>query len=176
MTMAATTDQGRAAASGTEPEVAAAIRAFIDDEYPKVVAVVGHATGDPNGAEDAVQEALLKVLADGHRPDRLGAWVTVVAMNSVRGSQRRSRAERRATDRLGTPTPSDPAARTADRVSVLAAVGALPEGQRTSVLLHYYLDSSVADIAAAMGVSEGTVKTHLHRGRAALAEALGESS
>jgi RNA polymerase sigma factor (sigma-70 family) len=176
MTMAATKDQGRAAASDTEPEVAAAIRSFVSSEYPRVVAVVGHATGDPNAAEDAVQDALLKVLADGHRPDRLGAWVTVVAMNGVRGSQRRSKAERRATDRMGTPAPADPASRTADRVSVLAAVDALPEGQRTAVLLHYYLDSSVVDIAAAMGVSEGTVKTHLHRGRAALAEALGESS
>jgi RNA polymerase sigma-70 factor, ECF subfamily len=174
MTMAATKDQGRAAASGMEPEVAATIRAFVEHEYPRVVAVVGHATGDPDGAEDAVQDALLKVLADGHRPDRLGAWVTVVAMNGVRGSQRRSRAERRATDRMGTPSPADPGSKAVDRVSVLAAVGALPEGQRTSVLLHYYLDSSVADIAAAMGVSEGTVKTHLHRGRASLAAALGE--
>jgi RNA polymerase sigma-70 factor (ECF subfamily) len=74
------------------------------------------------------------------------------------------------------PAPVDPASSTADRVSVLAAVGALPDGQRTAVLLHYYLDSSVADIAAAMGVSEGTVKTHLHRGRASLATALGEST
>ena len=174
--MAATVSQGHAGSPGTEPEVAATIRSFVRSEYPRVVAVVGHATGDPDAAEDAVQDALLKVLRDGHRPERLGAWVTVVAMNGVRGRQRRSKAERRATDRMDMPAPVDPASSTADRVSVLAAVGALPDGQRTAVLLHYYLDSSVADIAAAMGVSEGTVKTHLHRGRASLATALGEST
>ena len=51
---------------------------------------------------------------------------------------------------------------------------ALSDGQRTAVLLHYYLDSPVADIADALGVTEGTVKTQLHRGRQALAAALGE--
>jgi RNA polymerase sigma-70 factor (ECF subfamily) len=49
----------------------------------------------------------------------------------------------------------------------------LPERQREIVLLHYYLDASVADTAAAMGISEGTVKTQLHRARAKLADALG---
>jgi RNA polymerase sigma factor (sigma-70 family) len=161
---------------GGKPDVAETIRSFVDGEYPRVVAAVGFATGQPEAAEDAVQEALLKVLSDGHRPDRLGAWVTVVAINGVRGTQRRAKAERRAAERLPAPGTSDSTATTADRVTILGAVDALPAGQRTAVLLHYYLDSSVADIAAAMGVSEGTVKTHLHRGRAALAEALGDRS
>jgi RNA polymerase sigma-70 factor, ECF subfamily len=157
-------------------KVADAIRSFVDTEYPRVVATVGAATGQPDAAEDAVQEALLKVLAEGHRPDRIAAWVTVVAINEVRGRQRRAGAEKRATDRMDHSSAADPAGGVADRVTVLEAIGALPEGQRIAVLLHYYLDSSVADIAAALGVAEGTVKTHLHRGRAALAEALGEST
>lgn len=158
----------------TDPTVAATIRVFIDREYPRVVAAVGYATGRPDAAEDAVQEALIKVLADGHRPDRLAAWVTVVAINQVRGGQRRSRSEQRATERMSTPEAADPSSELADRIMVLTAVDALPDGQRTAVLLHYYLDASVADIAEALGVSEGTIKTQLHRGRSALAKALGE--
>ena len=150
------------------------IRDFVHDEYGRVVMVVGQATGQHDAAEDAVQDALLKVLADGHRPDRLGAWVTVVAINGLRARHRRAAAEARAVDRIDRSQPADAANAATDRVAVLEALGALSEGQRTAVLLHYYLDSPVADIAAALGVTEGTVKTQLHRGRQALAAALGE--
>lgn len=48
-------------------------------------------------------------------------------------------------------------------------LAALSEGQRRAVELHYYKDRSVEDVAAMLGVSTGTVKTHLHRARARLA-------
>ena len=57
---------------------------------------------------------------------------------------------------------------------VVAALRRLPERQREAVALRYYLDLSEADIAAAMGVSAGSVKSHLHRGLASLARDLGE--
>jgi RNA polymerase sigma-70 factor (ECF subfamily) len=154
--------------------IEAAIREFVDQEYGRVVMVVGQATGQFDAAEDAVQDALLKVLADGHRPDRLGAWVTVVAINHLRARRRRAAAEASALDRMDRKPPTDAAGVVTDRVAVLEALDALSNGQRTAVLLHYYLDSTVADIAAALGVTEGTVKTQLHRGRQALAVALGE--
>jgi RNA polymerase sigma-70 factor (ECF subfamily) len=46
----------------------------------------------------------------------------------------------------------------------------LPEAARAAVPLFYYEDRSVADVAATLGLPEGTVKTHLHRARAALRE------
>lgn len=49
-------------------------------------------------------------------------------------------------------------------------VGALPETARGVVTLFYYRDLSVAEIAAVLGIPEGTVKTHLYRARAALRE------
>jgi RNA polymerase sigma-70 factor (ECF subfamily) len=49
-------------------------------------------------------------------------------------------------------------------------LGALPEMARAVVTLFYYEDRSVGDVAAALGIPEGTVKTHLYRARAALRE------
>jgi RNA polymerase sigma-70 factor (ECF subfamily) len=60
-----------------------------------------------------------------------------------------------------------------DTVLITAALRRLPAKQRQAVALHHLLDLPVNEIAAEMSVSEGTVKSWLARGRAALAEMLG---
>jgi RNA polymerase sigma-70 factor (ECF subfamily) len=60
-----------------------------------------------------------------------------------------------------------------DRVTAIAAIALLPETQRRAVVLHYLADLSVAEIAEQEGVAVGTVKSWLHRGRAALAARIG---
>ena len=60
-----------------------------------------------------------------------------------------------------------------DAVWVLAEVRALPGRQREVLSLRFYLDLSEAEIAATLGISAGSVKTHAHRGLARLAERLG---
>ena len=62
-----------------------------------------------------------------------------------------------------------------DRVALTAALATLPAHLRRAVVLHYVADLSVADIARQEGVADGTVKSWLHRGRAALAVALAET-
>jgi RNA polymerase sigma-70 factor (ECF subfamily) len=57
---------------------------------------------------------------------------------------------------------------------VRAAVLELPIRQRAVVVLHYLDDLPVSEVAAVLGCSEGTVKTHLHRARRSLATTLGE--
>jgi RNA polymerase sigma-70 factor, ECF subfamily len=52
----------------------------------------------------------------------------------------------------------------------------LPRRQREVVVLHYFLDLAVDDIAAQLNVTSGTVKTSLHRARAALATVLGDTN
>ena len=54
-----------------------------------------------------------------------------------------------------------------------AAVRALPERQAQCVALHYLEDRPVAEIATILEMAEGTVKSHMHRGRQALAHQLG---
>jgi len=153
---------------------AEAVRKFVHDEYGKVVGAVAMAVGSRHLAEDSVQEALVKVLRDNHNPDRMAAWVTVVAMNEARQVLRRRGAESRAVDRSLPSPPVDPFHEIELGGALREAVSRLPERQRDAVLLHYYLDMSVAETADALGVDAGTIKTHLHRARGALAEVIGE--
>ncbi len=57
----------------------------------------------------------------------------------------------------------------------LAALRQLPQGQRHALALHYLVDLPVDEVAATLGVSVGTVKSRMSRGRRALAELLDDS-
>ena len=61
-----------------------------------------------------------------------------------------------------------------DQQEVLDAVRSLPRRQRECLVLRYYLDLSEAEIASTLGISNGSVKSHSHRGLAALAQRLEE--
>lgn len=156
--------------SGVEDE----IRAFLTTEYAKVVAAISLVTGQRQAAEDAVAEALARAWdrsARGETIDSLAAWVTRVALNLARSRWRRLRAEARARRRLAAPEVDDGSS-TDRRLDVERALSALPRRQREATVLRYYLGLNVAEIAATLGVTDGTVKTSLHRARSALAEAL----
>ena len=59
------------------------------------------------------------------------------------------------------------------RLALLATMRTLPRRQREAVALRYLVDMPEREVAAAMGVTTGSVKKHLHRGLAALRAALG---
>jgi len=61
-----------------------------------------------------------------------------------------------------------------ERDAVIKALRKLPERQREAIVLRYYADLSEADIAAAMRISRGAVKSHTARGMSALRTALEE--
>ncbi len=149
-----------------------AIEQFVARDYGRVVAAVAAATGEPDTAHDGVQTALLKVLRDGHEPDSLAAWVTVVAINEVRQAQRRHRTEQRVTPR-GVDVSTRPIDGIAEASDIRSVIDTLPPRQRDIVLMFYYLDTAVTDIAHTMGITEGTVKTQLHRARKTIADRLG---
>lgn len=136
-------------------------------------------------AEDAVQEALARAWERSDRGERiesLAGWATVVATNLMQSGFRRLRVERRAKDRLapiaagvGSAASTHAGALGADdRVDLQRALRALPRRQRQATVLHYYLGMSIAEIAAALRVSEGTAKSALFRARHSLAVALGD--
>ncbi len=150
------------------------LESFIETEYPAVVGAVGLITGNRQDAADAVQDAIVGFLAKPpkHPVDNIAAWITVVASNRVRDGYRRKDAESRALQKLG-----EPEIATTDAVAgldrdVVAALRELPQRQRQVCVLHYLLDQSVTTIAEGLGVTEGTVKTQLHRARTALAARL----
>jgi RNA polymerase sigma-70 factor (ECF subfamily) len=151
------------------------IARFVDGDYRRVVAVVALVCGDRSRAEDAVQEALARAWARRADIDALTPWVTRVALNEAKTRFRRAGAERRAYDRLVAQSGADRGAVGPEAVfdqRLLEALGGLSSLQRTVVVLHHLLDQSVDDVARTLGVHPGTVKTSLHRARAALRQAL----
>ena len=127
--------------------------------------------GDRQEAQDVVQEAFCRALARWKSValyDDPVAWVRRVAWNLAVSRWRRTRTalnflRKQPMDepRVDGPTP--------ERVALVEALGTLPPAQRRALVLHYLADLPVADIAEREGVPEGTVKSWLHRGRAALA-------
>jgi len=123
--------------------------------------------GNADVAHESTQEAFAKAFA---RWPRLAqqqwaqAWVTTTALNLCRRRLRRR-----------PPVASDAqtvAGPTTDRIELLTALRALPDRQRQAVVLHYLADCPVATVADLMGLSEGTVKSHLFKARAALRKSL----
>ncbi len=126
-------------------------------------------------AEDAVQEALGRAWELGQRGrhiESLTAWVTVAARNLLRDRFRRLRVERRT--RLSRPAEGPGPEAVERRADLARALAELPRRQREVAVFRYYLDMEVAEVAAALGIPEGTAKSALHRARRSLAAALGE--
>jgi RNA polymerase sigma-70 factor, ECF subfamily len=152
-----------------------AIREFLTGAYPRIVAAVALVEGSRATAEDSVAEALARAWERserGERIDSLPAWITRVALNLSKSRLRRVRAEARARERAATPERDDRSDE--ERIDVERALAQLPRRQRQATVLRYYLGYDVVDIARTLGVSEGTIKTTLHRARHTMATALGE--
>jgi RNA polymerase sigma-70 factor (ECF subfamily) len=147
-------------------------------EYPRLVGALGLVTGDRAAAADAVDEACARAweqLRRGKEIDSLGAWVRVVALNVARGRFRRHLRERRACAALAALPVPDGTRDTDLALDTRRALAVLTRRQREIVVLHYFLDLSVDDIAAQLEIASGTVKTTLHRARTVLAEVLGDN-
>jgi RNA polymerase sigma-70 factor (ECF subfamily) len=107
----------------------------------------------------------------GERVESLPAWVAAVALNLTRSGWRRAMAERRARSRLPGRSAKAPAP-TEEHIEVARALAALPRRQREVAVLRYLLEMSTAEVAAALGIGEGTVKSSLARARTHLMDAL----
>lgn len=126
-------------------------------------------TGDPHSAEDLVQTALSKTFR------RYDAMANDAAFDSfVRTTMYRTFCSwwRRAW-RGETPTASLPDVETDDpraevRLDVVKALRELPPRQRSILVLRYFEDHPVAEVATLLGITEGTVKSATHKGVAAL--------
>jgi len=132
-------------------------------------------------AEDAVQDAFYGLYSRWHLladPDNALPYVRSAVMNWCRSELRRqARLQRRADQNhrpLGPESPEQAAILGEEHRDVLAALRRLPERQRESLILRYFLDLAEPEIAAVMGVSQGTVKSTTSRALAALARQLKE--
>ncbi len=149
------------------------------EHYRSLVRLAALLLGDTARSEEVVQDAFVKLqLRWGglRRLDAAPAYLRSAVLNGARSLLR----HQQVTDRHGARRTSAPPADTPEAAAlardehrrVVGALRRLPERQREALALRYYLDLSEAEMAAAMGVTAGSVKTHVHRGLAALARAL----
>ncbi|MEU6263379.1 SigE family RNA polymerase sigma factor [Saccharopolyspora shandongensis] len=136
-------------------------------------------TGDVHEAQDVVHEAFARAWA--HRSALLHdgapeAWVRITATRVAISRWHRAKRATQAWARLAGQRPA-----VADEpdlgglLALSAILRQLPPRQRLVMALHYVCDLSVAQIAEEAGMSTGTVKTHLARGRAAVAARMGDT-
>jgi RNA polymerase sigma factor (sigma-70 family) len=139
--------------------------------YRRLVVLLAAVTGSVPEAEEAVQEAFARALSplrSRRTIDDPVAWLYGVALNVARSRWRRASLAHRHSRRAVPAAVEAFEGGVESRVSLLAALRTLPSAQRESLALHYLADLSIQDIAARLGVPEGTVKARLSRGRDAL--------
>lgn len=145
--------------------------------------LLGHAyrlTGEGALAEDMAQEAWIEVMRGIARLDDAAAFpawaMRIVTRRCARAIRRRQR--RRAGNAAlarepdAEPASAGPAEARANLVPLRAAMARLPAGQRAALGLFYLEDMSVAEVAVALEVPVGTVKTRLMHARRKLREQL----
>lgn len=152
---------------------------FYVAEYHLVLGVLLMVTADRQDAEDIAQDAFGRAferwssVAHHANPE---AWVRRVALNRAVSAWRRSRTARRAGERLGTTSQVVAGDPVLSDEGVWHQVARLPRRQAQTIALRYVEDRSDAQIANILGISMGSVKTHLHRAHRALGQLLGEEN
>jgi RNA polymerase sigma factor (sigma-70 family) len=140
--------------------------AFCETEYPRLVGMLGLYCGNRAVGEELAQETLARVWRKWpkvHHLDRPESWAHRVAINLANSHFRRLAAERRANrfidPRAGIVEPPP----TEEVLAVREAVARLPRRQRAAVVLHYFLDLPLAEVAETIGTTTPGVKSLLHR-------------
>ena len=123
---------------------------------------------DPELARDAVQEGLIRAWRDLpmlRDPDRFEAWLHRLTVNACIDQTRRRR--RRPIEveltPIHAPAVADTSGALADRDIVDGVLRRLDERERAIVVMHYFLGMPLTDVAAALAIPVGTVKSRLHR-------------
>ena len=153
--------------------------------YEKTIYIAAYAIlQNEQDAEDAAQEAVLKALKNLRNfraESKFSTWLVSITINEARGRLRHARVlkfeslDAPQQDEEGAPVPavisdwrevpSQALERKELRQMLQAAIASLPEIYRETILLRDVQELSIADTAAALGVSEGVVKTRLLRAR-----------
>jgi RNA polymerase sigma factor (sigma-70 family) len=154
------------------------------DHHARLVRIALLLVGDRPTAEDVVQDVFARMCVPGRRlvPGTGLAYVRAAVVNGCRSVQRRRTLTRRlegARDALRRDSQESAeyaAILAEDRREVLAALAALPHRRREVLVLRFYLNLPVSEVATMLGISQGTVKSTAARGLEALARQLREDS
>lgn len=170
----------------TSPElpnqsVASTLERLFEDCHDGLMRLAYVLTGDGAQSADLVQDAFVAL---GTRPKRRwpapGSEYAYLRMCVINGSRRHWRREavagraRRVQRETAFDSVDSVGLDRAGQRRVADAVRGLPRRQRECIVLRYHDEMPIAEIAHALGISEGSVKTCLHRAHRALAEMLGD--
>jgi len=165
-------DAGRADAA------AAAVTGLFRGHHLELVRLALLMTGDVATAEDVVQDAfeqLHRRWPSLRRQDSGLAYVRSSVLNGCRSVHRRALVARRHAARLAEPPASGADTAAGERSDLMVALLGLPRRQREVLVLRYYADLDVAEIAATLRIGPSAVRSTAARGLAALARALQEA-
>jgi RNA polymerase sigma-70 factor (ECF subfamily) len=149
------------------------VEQLFEQEYDRLVRALGVAF-DPESAADAVQEAFI---AADRRWSKVSAyddpagWVRRAALNRLRTGRRLGRRRR---EILATIRPVLPADLTDELLDLRRSIDRLPDRQRITVCLYHLAGLNVDEVASALEVTSGTVKSNLHDARRTLRAGLKE--
>ncbi len=142
-------------------------------EHQSMVRLARLIVGSMALAEELVHDAFIVVFQRHHRLDNPGAYLRQVVVNNCRSSLRRSTTGRRKVSELADGTPGDAFVSLPPELDeTWQSLHVLNIKQRTALVLRFYLDLPVKEIAEIMGVREGTVKSTIHRGLTSLRQEL----
>jgi RNA polymerase sigma-70 factor, ECF subfamily len=148
---------------GDQDAFASLVAASVDRCYALAYRILR----DPHRAQDAVQQALLGAWRDLptlREPERFDAWLHRLVVNACYVE---ARGERRWSARIGVlqtdlPVAPDVARSVATRDELSGAFRQLTPEQRAIVVLHHHLGYPLTEIAATLGIPEGTARSRLH--------------
>jgi RNA polymerase sigma factor (sigma-70 family) len=167
-------------ATSTDVDVNRLVVALFEQEGSSLVRLARLFVDDRNAAEDLVQEAFIRLARSAGRIEdrtKAAAYLRSIVLNLARDQNRRGLVSLRHQlpfdDRRA--SVEDEIALRDDQRRVIEALRDLPHRQRDCLVLRYYHELGIADIAATLSVSPNSVKTHLQRGLAALERNLAES-
>lgn len=133
-----------------------------------------HLLGDASAADDATQDAFVRAYRFMHRyrgDSKFSTWLFSIARNCALDEIRRNQRRRRVTD-LVEAQPERESVRADLGIEVREAVMALPLELREPLVMIDALGQSYAEVAEAVGVPVGTIKSRVHRARETVANAL----
>jgi RNA polymerase sigma-70 factor (sigma-E family) len=154
-----------------------AVRLLYAAHWHQLVRLATLLTRDASVAEELVQDAFVALHRRWSSLDDPGAahgYLRTTVVNNARSALRHRGVEERYRQ-PGPPEPSGPeerAVQATEDARVMAALRGLSRRQQEVLVLRYYADLSEHDIATTLGMTRGAVKSHAHRGIAALREAL----
>jgi RNA polymerase sigma-70 factor (ECF subfamily) len=177
-TAAASDDAERALIERARARETTAFRELVDRHRDRAYGLALRIVRSPPDAEEVAQDAFVRAwlaLPRYRGEARFGTWLHRIVARCAIDRARRLRTRRQRESALD--DAPEPAARPAGggarvtEASMTRALEALTDVQRAVVTMFYYEDRSVQQVAIALGLPDGTVKTHLSRARAAMRRA-----